>query len=139
MRGGVWRAVFSTLGCLLFIWLIWQAGPHEILDVFCGLQIIWLPDYAALFFLIALGIAQRWRMVLQALGVSVPRLSLLAMWFAGITVGSVATGAKLGGDPLRAFLLAKRPVPTGLAVASVIMDRAIELLANLSFAVGYCT
>jgi uncharacterized protein (TIRG00374 family) len=139
MKRSLSRSLFSLLGFLLFFWLIWQAGPRMILDTLERVQLVWLPVYGLLFFAIAAGIAWRWRMVLQALGVSVPLLSLLSMWFAGVTVSSVTTGAKLGGDPLRAFLLAKRPVPTGPAVASVIMDRAIELVANLSFAVVYCT
>lgn len=139
MKRGLYRSLFSGLGFLLFFWLIWQAGPRLILDTLERVQIRWLPVYVASFFLIATGIAFRWRMVLRALGVSVPLSSLLSMWFAGVTVSSVTTGAKLGGDPLRAFLLVKRPVPPGPAVASVIIDRAIELLANLSFAVVYCT
>jgi uncharacterized protein (TIRG00374 family) len=139
MSRGRLRIVFSVLGVVLFFWLVRQAGPQKILDTLDRLEPAWAAVYVPVFFLVAAGIALRWRMVLRAIGVSVPLSSLMSMWFAGVTVSSVTTGAKLGGDPLRAFLLAKRPVPTGLAVASVIMDRAIELLANLSFAIFYCT
>ena len=139
MTAGRIRIVFSILGVTLLCWLVWQAGLSTILQVVESVEWVWAAAYVPLFFLVACGIALRWRWVLQALGVTVPLPALMSMWFAGVTVSSVTTGAKLGGDPLRAFLLARRPVPTGLAVASVIMDRAIELLANLSFAVLYCT
>jgi uncharacterized protein (TIRG00374 family) len=47
-------------------------------------------------------------------------------------------GAKLGGEPLRAYLIARDGVPSGPAIASVAVDRTLELVANLVFAVAYC-
>ena len=106
MNRGRLRIVFSALGVVLFFWLVRQAGPQKILDTLDRLEPAWAAVYVPVFFLVAAGIALRWRMVLRAIGVSVPLSSLMSMWFAGVTISSVTTGAKLGGDPLRAFLLA---------------------------------
>lgn len=138
MNGGISRIVLSVAGFLLLGWLVHLGGTEAIRAAVENVHPGWLPAYLLSFALVAFLVALRWNFLVRALGAEISLRSLVAIWFAGISVGSVTTGAKLGGDPLRAYLLAQRGIGAGPAVASVVVDRGIELVANLVFAVAYC-
>jgi uncharacterized protein (TIRG00374 family) len=79
--------------------------------------------------------ALRWRMVI---GAGAPGLVTLAAFrTAGQSVSSLVPSAKLGGEPLRAFLAARHGVPTARAIASVAVDRTLEMGAAAPFACFY--
>lgn len=140
MRPQLFRWFSGIAGLVLLGWLVQRAGTEEIAAAFLRIDPAWLLIWLALFFAVAFGIAWRWSLLVRALGMDVRVRDLLAMWFCGVTVGSATAGAKLGGDPLRAWLLARKVQDgsTGRAIASVIADRGIELTVNLIFAIGYC-
>jgi len=68
--------------------------------------------------------AWRWRRMLA----EPPRLLRLAAFrAAGQSLSALLPSAKLGGEPLRMYLLARTGVPGGTAIASVAVDRTVEL------------
>lgn len=78
--------------------------------------------------------ALRWRMLLAALTVP-PRLGrLTAFRAAGQSLSSLIPSGKLGGEPLRVWLLLGDRLPAGHAIASVAVDRALEAGASTAFA-----
>jgi uncharacterized protein (TIRG00374 family) len=85
------------------------------------------------------GYALRWRVLLAGLGGNVGLGKLLAWRMAGQTVSSFVPSAKVGGDPLRAFLLARDGVPAGTAIAAVAVDRTLEIAAGAPFACLFAT
>lgn len=138
MNSRAWRLLSGAAGIFLLAWLAHRAGTDAIAAALVRLDPAWLLVWLGLFFVVAFGIAWRWSLLVRALGIEVGVRELVAMWFCGVTVGSATAGAKLGGDPLRAWLLARRSSETGRAIASVIADRGIELTVNLVFAIAYC-
>jgi uncharacterized protein (TIRG00374 family) len=81
--------------------------------------------------------AVRWRILLAGLG-GAPRLaSLSAYRLAGQSLSSIIPSAKLGGEPLRVFLLVRHGVAGGTAIASVVVDRALEMGSAAAFACLY--
>jgi glycosyltransferase 2 family protein len=132
------QVVLAVLGAALLVLLIRRAGVDAILDTFARVR----PQFLLLDALVVAGIfvafALRWRLLARALGCDPPFRALLGARLAGLSVGTLTPGAKLGGEPLRAYLLARAGTPAGPAIATVVVDRGVELVANVVFALVYC-
>jgi uncharacterized protein (TIRG00374 family) len=132
------QVALALLGASLLVLLVRRAGVAAIYETFArarpGFLVLDLLVVAVIF----VGFALRWRLLARPLGWS-PRLgALLGARLAGLSVGTLTPGAKLGGEPLRAYLLARGGAPIGPAIATVVVDRGVELLANVVFALAYC-
>ena len=113
-------------------------GPATIAGTVARIDPRWFALCLAIEAVTFTGYAVRWGRVLEAAGGRASFARLLGARLAGISAGALAPGAKVGGEPLRALLLAEAGVPAGPAIASVVVDRGIELIANVAFAGGYC-
>jgi len=83
--------------------------------------------------------ALRWRVVLGGLDPSPSLFSLTAYRAAGQSLSSLLPSAKLGGEPLRAALLVRASTPAPSAIASVVVDRTLEMVGASPFALLYAT
>ena len=83
--------------------------------------------------------ALRWSILLGGLGCHLGAGRLAASRAAGHSVSSLIPSAKLGGEPLRAWLAVQHHVATPQAIASVAADRTLEMGANLMFAAVFAT
>jgi uncharacterized protein (TIRG00374 family) len=81
--------------------------------------------------------ALRWRVLLAGLGRAPGLAALTAYRAAGQSLSSIIPSAKLGGEPLRVFLLARGGVEAGRAIASVVVDRTLEMGSAAAFACCY--
>src|SRR6185369_17351662 len=98
-------------------------GPHP------GL----LVGFAAAFVVTLVTLAFRWQVLLAGLGLR-PGLARLAVYrAAGQTVSAIIPSAKLGGEPLRVWLLAREHARGGSSIASVAIDRTLEIGAGAPF------
>jgi hypothetical protein len=86
---------------------------------------------------IVLAFTLRWRLLLGGLGVARGLAPLVAYRAAAHSVSALVPSAKLGGEPLRAWLLARDGVAGGPAIASVAVDRMLEMGAAAPFACLY--
>ena len=142
-RVPVWRRpgaslVLGLAGATGLILLVRQVGPEPIEATLRAARPDLLALALALFGVVALGTTLRWGALLAVLGSRPAVFRLLGIRLAGVAVGALTPGAKLGGEPLRAWLVSREGVAAGAAVASVVVDRGLELAANLVFAVVYC-
>lgn len=71
--------------------------------------------------------AWRWAILLAGFCVETRLGALTAYRAAGHTIAALVPSARLGGEPLRAYLLARAGVPTPQAIASIGVDRTIEV------------
>lgn len=132
------QALLGLLGLAVLALLVRRAGSAAIWDVLRGVRLpILLLDLSVVAAIFA-GFAYRWRFLLRRLGVDAPFGAVLGARLAGLAVGTLTPGAKLGGEPLRAYMLGRGGWPLGPVIATVVVDRGIELLANVVFAVAYC-
>ena len=114
------------------IWLVLRKIPQEALAAALG-QLAWWE-------ILALGLVNlavvtsfsgRWWSVLVSLGRRLPYLRLVSYRLAAFAVSYFTPGPHLGGEPLQVYLLHRREsVPAGQAAASVLLEKAIELLLN---------
>jgi len=83
--------------------------------------------------------AVRWGLLLAGLGCEFDAGSMSASRAAGYSVSALVPSAKLGGEPLRAWLAVQHRVPAPQSIASVAADRTLELGANWMFAAVFAT
>jgi len=76
----------------------------------------------------------RWWLILRAQGQQRSYWSLAGYRLAGFGITYFTPGPQLGGEPLQVYLLNHREhVPLPTAVASVTLDKLLELLSNFTF------
>ena len=92
---------------------------------------------AILFFVnaaILLLFGSRWWLIVRALGYHIPYLALAKYRLASFGMSYFTPGPQFGGEPLQVyFLRARHNVPTETALASVSLDKILEMLANFTF------
>ena len=98
-------------------------------------------DPGPLFLAVAVSLADRvmmawkWRMLLKGVGIQRPLGEAIRVYFLGTFYGSfLPTG--VGGDLIRVWQVAENREQVGAATASVIMERAIGLIASALLVVG---
>jgi len=121
----------TALICLgFFVYFIMRANPKELLRLLGRLSllgILLLISLRVLFWVIR---TVCWRSVLHCC--SSGRASFATLFWAemaGHAVGHFTPSAKLGGDAIRAMMIAS--VPKNQALASVVVDKTIELIATI--------
>lgn len=76
----------------------------------------------------------RWWAVLRGLGHAVPIRVLSVYRLAAFAVSYLTPGPQFGGEPLQVYLLSRRQtLPTSTAIASVVLDKTLELISNFTF------
>lgn len=84
--------------------------------------------------LLILSFSARWWILLGTMGYRVPYLMLSMHRLAGFSVSYFTPGPQVGGEPLQVILLEKHhQIPLVPAIASIGVDRLIEIAVNLSF------
>jgi uncharacterized protein (TIRG00374 family) len=79
--------------------------------------------------------ALRWRILI---GAGAPGIATLAaIRAAGQSVSALVPSAKLGGEPVRAVLATRAGVPAARTIATVAIDRTLEMGAAAPFACSY--
>ena len=79
----------------------------------------------------------RWQLLLRGLGVQAALVRLTAYRAAGQSVSTLIPSGKLGGEPVRAYLLARSGVSVPATLASVALDRAFDMAAAVPFTCAY--
>lgn len=83
-----------------------------------------------------LALSARWWLILRAQGYRIPYLTLAAYRLAAFSVAYFTPGPHVGGEPWQVFLPQQRHgVPGTVALASLGMDKLLDLLANFTFLV----
>jgi uncharacterized membrane protein YbhN (UPF0104 family) len=76
----------------------------------------------------------RWWVVLAGLGARVPLLPACACRLAAFGLSYLTPGPQFGGEPLQILLVERREgVPRNVAIASVALDRLIELTVSFAY------
>jgi uncharacterized protein (TIRG00374 family) len=95
------------------------------------------PLLIAFVLAIALGLTAcglRWSVLLVGLGSHVALATLTACRAAGHSLSSLVPSGRMGGEPLRAYLAVQHGVPAPRAIASVTVDRTLEMGGGSVFA-----
>ncbi len=136
------KAIASTfiVGAVILSLILWILGPQEIAAKLMkgdGLLIL-----LALFVqLVSLSILfTRWNYLLKAAGVKTTWKNVSKIGLAGQALNAVTPSTRLGGEPLKAYLLKKRTDSRlGVAMATLVMEKIVDQAAFLFIALGSVT
>lgn len=82
---------------------------------------------------IALLLANRWWMILRGLGERIPYGRVAEFRIIGATISHLTPGPQFGGEPAQVHLLVQDGVPLPKAIASVTLEKTLDLIANFGF------
>ncbi|HWP66740.1 MAG TPA: lysylphosphatidylglycerol synthase transmembrane domain-containing protein [Candidatus Limnocylindria bacterium] len=117
------------------VWVLWEKGGAALAVL--ALDPSWSLFGAFLATMVGLWIVAtwRWRLLVAHLGPAPAPASLMWYRLAGQSVSMLIPSAKLGGEPVRGYLLARDGVAGADAIASVAVDRVLDMGAGTVFTV----
>jgi len=129
-----WLHLLWLLAPLLVWWVVRDirlADMLQSLGRLSGAQILILATLNTAIFMLVSG---RWWLLLRAQGRSVPYFSVLGYRLVAFGISYFTVGPQIGGEPAQVYYLQSRhAIPASIALASVSLDKILELLANFAF------
>jgi uncharacterized protein (TIRG00374 family) len=124
------RLLRLIVAALLTAFVLWKASPSAVVRAGAQADLSWVAVAVALVVADRSLMAYRWLVLLRPIDAAgrPPLGALLRIFFVSTFLGTFLP-ASVGGDAVRAYSLAKLRVPTGPAVASVLMDRLLGVLS----------
>jgi uncharacterized protein (TIRG00374 family) len=123
---------------LLAVALSWFGGP-ALAVLSADPSWIGLGGFVAAVLAVLLVSAMRWRLLLRGVGQAPSLTALTLHGAAGQSVSMLVPSARLGGDAVRAYLLAQDGVAAPVCIATVAVDRVLDMGATLAFAIVFAT
>lgn len=130
----IFMLILWVLVGLLFWWAWHDISLPRVWDALNHLSILSLGILLLLNTAIMFLLSSRWWLILRALGHALPYFSLAKYRLAGFGVSYFTPGPQFGGEPLQVYFLHKNHrIPTDTALASVSLDKLLEMLSNFTF------
>ena len=133
MRTAIVLGVNFVLGAAALVWVLWRFGGPALDLLAHGPHPALLIAFAGAFGLSLVTLAYRWQVLLAGIGLRPGLARLAAYRAAGQSLSAIIPSAKLGGEPLRVWLLAREHASGGSAIASVAIDRTLEIGSGAPF------
>jgi uncharacterized protein (TIRG00374 family) len=123
------------IGAGLLAFVLWKYGGPALGILGAAPSATLLLGFLAAVFSTLVCLSWRWGCILSGLdgSLSLPRLTLVRS--AAHSLAVLVPSGKLGGDPLRAWLATRDGVGSGKAIASVAVDRTLEIASNAPFSI----
>ena len=128
-----------AIGVAALGWLLVRHGAPALHMLGAHVEPAMLVGFACAAMLAFLAYTRRWQILLAGLGSARELAALGPIRAAGHSVSALVPSAKLGGDPVRALFLVRGEVPGADAIASVAIDRVLEIGSAAAFACLYAT
>jgi len=126
--------VSLSVGVFLFAAVLWYYGVGALADIYQNIRPIYLVPYLLFTFIVFFINAWRLDVVLKAYNETAGFFSLLRQNIAGWAVSAVTPSAKIGGEPLKVYMLRKENnIGWRNGSSAVLMDKFIELFGSLLF------
>jgi glycosyltransferase 2 family protein len=115
------------IGIGLFIAAILFAGLSRVLAALSRINWSYSLPFVIASFLLVVASSYRWKAVLDGSGTSIGFWSLLRYKVAAFGVNYITPAARMGGEPLKVFLMKKHGVGSPKSFASVIIDNFVGM------------
>ncbi len=134
MKKHPWLQLLWLLVPVLVIWSVRDAPLADILRALSSLSVAKILLLAALNTIILLLVSGRWWLILRAQGHTIRYLSVAAYRLVAFGISYFTPGPQFGGEPAQVYYIRNRHgISTSSALASVSLDKILELLANFGF------
>lgn len=130
----IWNSLLVGLILVLFVLALKDVSLQETWSILSQLHLWQILVLLGLDGLILCLFASRWWMVLHAFNQRIPFLALLTYRQAAFSISYFTPGTQFGGEPFQVHLVQSRhQLTTPTAVASVTLDKLLELTSNFTF------
>lgn len=128
MRGKL-LVISLIVGIVLLYFTLVHTNFSELWIVISRLNPLWLLLYVVVSFFIYLTLALRWKIIAKTFGYDIKLFRIMLYRLAGHSISYLTPSAKMGGEPVRAALLAKHDNKKDFqkALATVGIDKIFEL------------
>jgi uncharacterized protein (TIRG00374 family) len=123
------------VGTGLLAFVLWSYGGPALGILGAAPSAPLLVGFLAAAFSTLVCLSWRWGYILSGLDGSLSLLRLTLYRSAAHSLAVLVPSGKLGGDPLRAWLAARDSVEPGKTIASVAVDRTLEIASNAPFSI----
>jgi len=125
-----------VIGIAIFAIFFYRTGIDAVWDIFSSIEPLYLGLFALFTTLTFVPAVLRWKIVLRAHGKDLPFLALLRYTIMGYAVSYVTPSARIGGEPLRAYMVHKEQgMDLKTATSSVIIEKFVELSGSIAFGI----
>lgn len=125
-----------VLGIVLFLYTIYISKEEGLKLLESGFNTKYLLTYIGITILTICPMVWRWQAILVGYGKKVGFWTLARIQLAGSAVSYVTPSARIGGEPLRIYMLKKDcEVDYKIGTASVVLDKYMEYLGSLIFGI----
>jgi len=123
-------------GIAVFTFIFWYIGPDSLLQAWERSKPIYLIPFAILAFLSMLFLSIKLKYILGVFKQKIPLRDVLRYTFAGFAISYLTPSARIGGEPLKIYMLKKEHgVPFKIGGSSVVVDKYLELMGSIIIAV----
>jgi len=113
---------------IVFLLIVW-AGAGKTLRLISKANPIYLSLAILVFWGCLVAWTERWKLLLEELGINVSRIEVFKAVLMGIFMNNITPGARGGGEPLRGYYIAKKSgKPYGPTFATIAADRVLDLI-----------
>jgi uncharacterized protein (TIRG00374 family) len=114
--------------------MVWLANPMKLIDKIRGANLYFILIVIILYFINLLTKAVRWYLLVNSSGSKVPFNKTFPFYIIGLALNNVTPG-KIGGEPVRAYLLNKDAnVPIGQGIASIFAEKILDIIVITTMA-----
>jgi uncharacterized protein (TIRG00374 family) len=132
----LWLIFFAAAAALLY-WSLRNVPLADVFEVLSALQAWQIITILVINAIIILFFVLRWWLILRAQGHTLPYLALARYRLAAFAISYFTPGQHFGGEPLQVLMLRQRhKVPGSTALASVTLDKVMELSSNFAVMAG---
>ena len=122
------------IGLFVFAIIFLKFGMESILLIINNISLKYLLVFLFFFSASFLPLVLKWQIILRTYKKKINFLELLKQTIAGYAVSYITPVAKLGGEPVRAYMLKKNcNVDLKTGSSSIVIDKFIELLGMIFF------
>jgi uncharacterized protein (TIRG00374 family) len=122
------------IGAAIFLIFLYRVGLSSIADIFKNLSLFYFSVYFIISAVTFIPPVLRWQIILKGYGEKVPFLMLLRQTLASFPISYLTPAVRIGGEPLRAYMLKKEAdIDLRKGSSSIIIDKFVELTGAVMF------
>jgi uncharacterized protein (TIRG00374 family) len=128
------QVVLFGIGIALFLYSLYALGGAGLELLVENFSWKYMGIYGVLTVLSLAPFVWRWQSILKGYGESIGFFKLLRMQLAGYAVSFFTPSSRIGGEPLRIYMLKKEcDVDYKTGTASIVLDKYMEYMGSLTF------
>jgi len=132
-----WHHLLWLIAPLLLWWIFRQIPLRDVQVVLNQLSFAQIVVLLLINVGVLLTFSGRWWSIVRAQGYNIGYMKMSAYRLAASGISYFTPGPHFGGEPLQIFALRKRhSIDTSTAIASVTVDKLVELLVNFTFLIA---